>query len=107
MYEVRHYCNLDDKLEKWGWNEHNGKDYGKQVIVDQECNLQLTIVFSIDPGIQITRARLFNNTFRWLGCTSECVTNQSIWPDTRNVILRWRRIGQSIDVCCIRIAWIY
>ena len=40
---MRHYCNLDDDLEVWGWEEHDGMSYGKQTIVDSSNNLKMQI----------------------------------------------------------------
>lgn len=66
-FKARHYCDLSDELETWGWVEHNGKDYGKEVIVDTANNLRLEVSFKIvEPnGILWPFYRLFL-VFRFL-----------------------------------------
>ncbi|KAK1403205.1 Mannosyl-oligosaccharide glucosidase [Heracleum sosnowskyi] len=39
-YLVRHVCQDSDELKKYGWTSHNGRDYGHQVIIDQEMTLE-------------------------------------------------------------------
>ncbi|KAK4413227.1 Mannosyl-oligosaccharide glucosidase GCS1 [Sesamum alatum] len=42
-YFMRHVCQDSDELKTYGWTHHNGRDYGRQVLVDQ--NLKLTTSF--------------------------------------------------------------
>ncbi|PIN15118.1 Glucosidase I [Handroanthus impetiginosus] len=42
-YFMRHVCQDSDELKTYGWTHHNGRDYGNQVLVDQ--NLKLTTSF--------------------------------------------------------------
>lgn len=43
--EMRHHCRNEDELGSWGWIEHDGRNYGKQVIEDPKLNLRMTIFF--------------------------------------------------------------
>ncbi|KAK3040834.1 hypothetical protein RJ639_029178 [Escallonia herrerae] len=38
-YFMRHVCQDADELNTYGWTHHNGRDYGHQVLVDQEMTL--------------------------------------------------------------------
>lgn len=38
---MRYDCKHEDKIDYFGWNENNGKDYGKQDIRDIENNIDL------------------------------------------------------------------
>lgn len=58
MHIVRHYCDLSDDLEAWGWVEHNGRNYGKEVIVDRPNNLRLEVNFYIPPSKGMVRNRI-------------------------------------------------
>lgn len=40
---MRYECRIEDELERWGWQEHDGSRYGVQVIEDPKLNLKLTI----------------------------------------------------------------
>ncbi|EPS72149.1 hypothetical protein M569_02604, partial [Genlisea aurea] len=42
-YSLRHVCQDSDELSTYGWIEHNGRDYGHQILVDH--NLRLTTSF--------------------------------------------------------------
>lgn len=44
---VRHYCDLADGLQAWGWHEHDGEGFGRQRIEDGENNLKLDIAFML------------------------------------------------------------
>ncbi|WOL02483.1 mannosyl-oligosaccharide glucosidase GCS1 isoform X2 [Canna indica] len=35
QYFLRHVCQDSDELSTYGWRDHNGRDYGHQLIVDQ------------------------------------------------------------------------
>lgn len=43
QYHLRHNCKDSDELGTYGWVEHNGRDYGRQVVVDH--GLELTTSF--------------------------------------------------------------
>ena len=34
QYFLRHVCQDSDELSTYGWTDHNGRDYGRQVLVD-------------------------------------------------------------------------
>lgn len=36
---MRHVCQDSDNLSTYGWTQHNGHDYGHQVLVDQDLSL--------------------------------------------------------------------
>ncbi|KAL2547190.1 Mannosyl-oligosaccharide glucosidase GCS1 [Forsythia ovata] len=38
-YSMRHVCQDSDELKTYGWTQHNGRDYGHQILVDQELKL--------------------------------------------------------------------
>lgn len=48
QYFLRHICQDSDGLSTYGWTDHNGRDYGRQVIVDQ--GLSLTTSFLKEKG---------------------------------------------------------
>ncbi|KAL5973025.1 hypothetical protein ACLOJK_039832 [Asimina triloba] len=39
QYFMRHVCQDSDELSTYGWTHHNGRDYGHQILVDQELTL--------------------------------------------------------------------
>ena len=39
QYFMRHVCQDSDDLSTYGWTQHNGHDYGHQVLVDQDLTL--------------------------------------------------------------------
>lgn len=39
----RHFCQDSDDLKRYGWIDHNGRDYGRQELVDR--GLKLTTSF--------------------------------------------------------------
>uniref|UniRef100_A0A1D1XWE2 Mannosyl-oligosaccharide glucosidase n=1 Tax=Anthurium amnicola TaxID=1678845 RepID=A0A1D1XWE2_9ARAE len=43
QYHLRHVCQDSDDLKTYGWIDHNGRDYGRQVLVDH--GLKLTTSF--------------------------------------------------------------
>lgn len=47
---IRHSCEISDNLGQWGWEEHDGKTFGKQVITDLSNNCKLKIVFTKTAG---------------------------------------------------------
>ncbi|KAL3501026.1 hypothetical protein ACH5RR_035475 [Cinchona calisaya] len=49
-YSMRHVCQDSDELKTYGWTEHNGRDYGHQVLVDQEMTLQTSFLKSKEHG---------------------------------------------------------
>lgn len=45
-YSVRHVCQDNDGLSKYGWTRHNGRDFGHQLLVDQGLNLETSFLKS-------------------------------------------------------------
>ncbi|CAI9756358.1 unnamed protein product [Fraxinus pennsylvanica] len=43
-YSMRHVCQNSDELKTYGWTHHNGRDYGRQVLVDQEFTLMTSFL---------------------------------------------------------------
>ncbi|XP_011502185.1 PREDICTED: mannosyl-oligosaccharide glucosidase GCS1 [Ceratosolen solmsi marchali] len=41
---LRHWCTQDDKLEKYGWTKHDGKNFGIQEIVDNKVLLKTSFI---------------------------------------------------------------
>ncbi|KAJ0972621.1 hypothetical protein J5N97_020580 [Dioscorea zingiberensis] len=39
QYFLRHVCDDSDELSTYGWTDHNGRDYGRQVLVDHSISL--------------------------------------------------------------------
>lgn len=48
QYHLRHMCQDSDGLKSYGWLEHNGRDYGRQFLVDH--GLMLTTSFLKSKG---------------------------------------------------------
>uniref|UniRef100_A0A0E0JSX2 Mannosyl-oligosaccharide glucosidase n=1 Tax=Oryza punctata TaxID=4537 RepID=A0A0E0JSX2_ORYPU len=48
QYFLRHVCQDSDELSTYGWTDHNGRDYGRQVLVDH--GLLLTTSFLKEKG---------------------------------------------------------
>lgn len=44
---IRHVCEISDGLSRWGWVEHDGRAYGKELIEDRWNNMNMTIEVSI------------------------------------------------------------
>ncbi|EEF47487.1 mannosyl-oligosaccharide glucosidase GCS1 [Ricinus communis] len=49
-YLMRHVCQDSDELSKYGWTQHNGRDFGHQVIVDQGLKLGTSFLKSKSQG---------------------------------------------------------
>lgn len=49
-YSMRHICQDSDELKTYGWTEHNGRDYGHQILVDQEMILKTSFIKSKERG---------------------------------------------------------
>lgn len=45
-YFMRHVCQDSDELTTYGWTHHNGRDYGRQVLVDQKLTLTTSFLKS-------------------------------------------------------------
>ncbi|XP_042048739.1 mannosyl-oligosaccharide glucosidase GCS1-like isoform X2 [Salvia splendens] len=45
-YAMRHVCQDSDELKTYGWTHHNGRDYGRQVLVDQKLFLTTSFLKS-------------------------------------------------------------
>ncbi|GER29135.1 glucosidase [Striga asiatica] len=48
QYSMRHVCQDSDDLKTYGWTHHNGRDYGRQVLVDQKLALTTSFLKSKD-----------------------------------------------------------
>ncbi|XP_057949553.1 mannosyl-oligosaccharide glucosidase GCS1 [Malania oleifera] len=49
-YFMRHVCQDSDELSTYGWTQHNGRDYGHQVLVDQDMTLATSFLKSKVDG---------------------------------------------------------
>lgn len=49
-YHLRHVCQDSDELSKYGWTHHNGRDFGHQVLVDQDMILETSFLKSKGDG---------------------------------------------------------
>ena len=43
-YYCRHLCDQGDNLEQYGWKEHDGRNFGVQVIIDKFIQLETSFV---------------------------------------------------------------
>ncbi|XP_020592219.1 mannosyl-oligosaccharide glucosidase GCS1 [Phalaenopsis equestris] len=50
QYLLRHVCQDSDGLSTYGWIEHNGRDYGRQVLVDQAFTLTTSFLKESGDG---------------------------------------------------------
>lgn len=41
---LRHWCEQGDNLKQWGWNKHDGREFGIQNIVDRGVNIETSFV---------------------------------------------------------------
>ncbi|KAI9080854.1 hypothetical protein K1719_037163 [Acacia pycnantha] len=49
-YHIRHVCQNDDGLSTYGWKNHNGRDFGHQLLVDHGMNLDVSFLKSKMDG---------------------------------------------------------
>ncbi|KAF2286506.1 hypothetical protein GH714_017432 [Hevea brasiliensis] len=49
-YYMRHLCQDSDELSTYGWTQHNGRDFGHQVLVDQGLKLETSFLKSKNEG---------------------------------------------------------
>ncbi|CAL5376962.1 unnamed protein product [Camellia sinensis] len=49
-YFMRHVCQDSDELKTYGWTCHNGRDYGCQMLVDQDMTLMTSFLKSKEDG---------------------------------------------------------
>ncbi|CAL5433607.1 unnamed protein product [Camellia sinensis] len=49
-YFMRHVCQDSDELKTHGWTYHNGRDYGRQMLVDQDMTLMTSFLKSKEDG---------------------------------------------------------
>ncbi|GMP82395.1 hypothetical protein CsSME_00036720 [Camellia sinensis var. sinensis] len=49
-YFMRHVCQDSDELKTYGWTLHNGRDYGRQMLVDQDMTLTTSFLKSKEDG---------------------------------------------------------
>ena len=47
---LRHVCQDSDTVKRYGWIEHNGRDYGRQEIVDLGIKLTTSFVKTKERG---------------------------------------------------------
>lgn len=45
-YFMRHFCQDSDGLSQYGWTHHDGRNFGHQVIVDQDVSLATSFLKS-------------------------------------------------------------
>ncbi|KAL4192523.1 hypothetical protein AMTRI_Chr06g172410 [Amborella trichopoda] len=50
QYFLRHVCEDSDDLRTYGWLRHNGRDYGQQVLVDQDTHISTSFLKSHEIG---------------------------------------------------------
>lgn len=50
MYVMRHFCENSDDLSSFGWREHNGRDFGRQELVENDMILETSFVKSKGDG---------------------------------------------------------
>ncbi|CAH8362874.1 unnamed protein product [Eruca vesicaria subsp. sativa] len=50
MYVMRHFCENSDDLGSFGWREHNGRDFGRQELVENDMVLETSFVKSRGDG---------------------------------------------------------
>nr|AAC18786.1 Similar to mannosyl-oligosaccharide glucosidase gb/X87237 from Homo sapiens [Arabidopsis thaliana] len=51
MYVMRHFCENSDDLSTFGWREHNGRDYGRQELVENDMVIETSFVKSKGDGL--------------------------------------------------------
>lgn len=49
-YVVRHVCQASDELSTYGWTHHNARDFGHQIIVDQDMTLATSFLKTKESG---------------------------------------------------------
>ncbi|KAJ2159764.1 Processing alpha glucosidase I, partial [Coemansia sp. RSA 560] len=47
---TRHSCELGDNLLEYGYSRHNGRDFGEQLMVDQDQGVEIKSEFIKVPG---------------------------------------------------------
>ena len=47
---MRHVCQDSDELSTYGWTSHNGRDFGHQLLVDQDMTLATSFLKSKEDG---------------------------------------------------------
>lgn len=69
-YSMRHVCQNSDDLSTYGWTHHNGRDFGHQVMVDQEMVLATSFLkskvdgsgyggdWAVRIGVQVEQSKL-------------------------------------------------
>lgn len=50
MYVMRHVCQNSDELISYGWTQHNGRDFGHQVLIDHDMTLETSFLKSKGHG---------------------------------------------------------
>ncbi|ETO25350.1 mannosyl-oligosaccharide glucosidase [Reticulomyxa filosa] len=49
IMKIRHECQDGDHLSMYGWQRHNGRDFGHELLVDPEVGVQIGISFAHFP----------------------------------------------------------
>ncbi|XP_024994178.1 mannosyl-oligosaccharide glucosidase GCS1-like isoform X2 [Cynara cardunculus var. scolymus] len=49
-YFMRHFCQDADDLQTYGWNKHNGRDFGHQILIDHGMTLTTSFLKSKVDG---------------------------------------------------------
>ncbi|KAI4336596.1 hypothetical protein L6164_015105 [Bauhinia variegata] len=49
-YDIRHVCKNEDDLSTYGWINHNGRDFGHQLLVDHGLTLATSFLKSKEDG---------------------------------------------------------
>ncbi|GLT52056.1 hypothetical protein SLA2020_254180 [Shorea laevis] len=47
---IRHVCQDSDELSRYGWTQHNVRDFGHQLLVDQDMTLESSFLKSKGDG---------------------------------------------------------
>lgn len=80
---LRHEANHDDRLQLFGWNQHDGASYGKQDIVDPRNHVRLTVQW-VHLG---TRE---NDPARWtLRVTGKPIGKDQVDTNSNDLSLLW------------------
>lgn len=48
---MRHFCENSQDLKSFGWREHNGVDFGRQELLDQDMILETSFVKSKEGSL--------------------------------------------------------
>lgn len=48
---MRHFCENSNDLKSFGWREHNGRDFGRQELLEQDMILATSFVKSKEGSL--------------------------------------------------------